>query len=283
MSDLLAFEDLTFYYPGAAQPALADIGLKFSRGEFIGITGPAGAGKSTLAFCCNGVIPHYQAGKIRGRVVLEGRPLKDMRTPEIAVKIGSVMQDPEAQIVSLSVEEEIAFGLENFNFPRSEMEVRIQEAMAAVGITEMRQRPLTSLSGGQKQRVVLAAVLALRPEVLVLDEPTSELDPLGTEDIFKTLSRLNAEQGITVILCEQKVDQLIRYLTRLVVLDQGRIVADGKPARVLARKEVFDLGIKIPQVSEFALLWAAESGRKLSEVPVTVEEGLTFVREQLRY
>lgn len=272
--EIITVKDLTFYYPEASAAALQILNFSIRKGEFVGITGPTGAGKSTLSLCFNGVIPHFQVGRMGGMVVLDEVPVAQIPPPELARKVGSVFQDPEAQIVSMSVEEEIAFGMENLGFPRTEMMARITRALEMAGIPNLRHRSTTALSGGQKQRVVIAAVLAMMPEVLVLDEPTSELDPLGTEEIFKILCQLNKEYGITVILIEQKTDQLAGYLDRLLVLNQGMLLADGRPAEVLARREVVELGVKIPQVTEFAMLYDLP----LVEAPITLAEGINFVR-----
>lgn len=275
--EMLTARDLTFFYPGNSEPALKNVNLSVKKGEFIGITGPTGAGKSTLSLCFTGIIPHFEVGRMGGKVYVGKVPIADLPAAELAKRIGCVLQDPEAQLVCMTVEDEIAFGMENLGFPRQDMEARITRSLEMIGISDLRFRLTSALSGGQKQRVVLAAVLALTPEVLVLDEPTSELDPLGTEAVFRILARLNRDYGITIILIEQKVDQLADYLNRLLVLSQGELIADGRPAEVLARPEVLALGVKVPQVAEFALL----CDDQLQTVPVNIEEGLAFVRQLL--
>lgn len=272
---LIEVQNLSFIYPGAEKPALHNISFHVRQGEFVGVTGPTGAGKSTLSLCFNGIIPHYQPGHVAGQVTIDGGPVAEMQEGELARKVGSVFQDPEAQIVSMTVEEEIAFGMENLGFTRDLMMERIDEVLNLVGIAHLRHSSTAALSGGQKQRVVIAAVLAARPNILVLDEPASELDPLGTEELFGTLADLNKVHGITIILIEQRVDQLAAYLDRLLVLDRGRLIADGRPGEVLARSEVVALGVKIPQVTEFALLF----GGKLKEVPITLEQGAAFINK----
>lgn len=272
---LVEIQNLTFIYPEADGPALKDISFAVNKGEFIGITGPTGAGKSTLSLCFNGVIPHFQAGRMAGRCLIGDKPVADIPNREMASLVGSVFQDPEAQIVSLTVEEEIAFGMENLGFSREVMVERIDEVLEITGIAHLRERSTTSLSGGQKQRLVIAAVLAMRPQIIVLDEPTSELDPLGTEDVFQTLRKLNRELGITIILIEQRIDQLAGYLDRLLVLDKGSLVADGDPRTVLANPEVVALGVKLPQVTEFALLMDPRA----DQVPVTLEQGIAFAKD----
>lgn len=266
-------EELTFYYSGSDVPALNNINLVVNEGEFIGVTGPTGAGKSTLSLCFNGVIPHYQSGKIAGRVTFNQRPVAEIPNGELARMVGSVFQDPEAQIVSMTVEEEIAFGMENLGFTRELMLERIEASLDMVGISHLRTASTVALSGGQKQRVAIAAVLAVMPKVLVLDEPASELDPLGTDELFETLARLNKEHGITIILIEQRMDQLAPFLDRLVVLDKGSLIADGHPTEVLAKREVVTLGVRVPQVTELALLVNPKS----QKVPVSFEEGVKFI------
>lgn len=278
MIKLIEVRDLTFLYPGSDIPALDNINLTVNKGEFIGITGPAGAGKSTLSLCFNGVIPHFQRGKMAGQVFLKGCPVSEIFGEELASTVGNVFQDPETQIVSMNVEEEIAFGMENLGFDKQLMLERIDEVLKMTGIESLRYSSTTALSGGQKQRVVIAAALAMMPEILVLDEPASELDPVGTEELFSILSKLNKSRGITIIVIEQRIDQLAGYLDRLLVLDRGKLVADGHPCEVLAKPEIISLGVKIPQVSEFALLF----GGDFTEVPITLEQGIKFIQTLLR-
>ena len=276
---LMDIEDLIFYYPQGQRPALNDVSFRVREGEFIGICGPAGAGKTTLSLCLNGIIPHAQAGRMAGSVSLRGVLLKEYTLPALSETIGYVFQDPETQMVSLTVEEEIAFGLENAGAAPSLMKERIREAAEAVGITQLQSRSLKSLSGGQRQRVALASVLAMRPQVLVLDEPASELDPVGSREFFQLLLQFNKDLGMTIIIFEQKVDQLAPYLDRLLVLQEGRIAAAGRPNQVLADERVSGWGIRIPQVAEFAHILARETHLHLSEVPLTVEEGLALIRQ----
>lgn len=285
-------ENLSFRYPKNPAPSLDSIHLSIAPGEFIGITGPTGAGKSTLMRCVNGVIPHFQPGYLKGKVTVkaENRFLDVAQTtaPQLAQYVGSVFDDPEAQIVSPSVEEEIAFGLENIGLDPSLMEDRISEALKACRIGDLRNRPTNGLSGGQKQRVAIAAALAMRPSLLVLDEPTSELDPQGTEDVFQTLTHLNQKHGITIIIIEQKIATLVQVCHRLIVLNQGRIVLEGPPRNVLLEAEVFErLGLELPAPARLAHALSREDvipplnspGAPL--VPLTQEEALIIARSIL--
>jgi len=277
---LLEITNLTYSYPQSPRPALQDISLKVEKGEFIGITGPTGAGKTTLACCLNGIIPHFQGGSIRGGILLQGQPIFSLTPARISRLVGSVFQDPEAQIISSEVEQELAFGLENLGFPPREIRKRIDQSLDLTGTAHLRHRPTAALSGGQKQRVAIAAALAMMPEILVLDEPTSELDPVGTEEIFRVLSQLNKEHGITIIIIEQKTDHLAAHAKRIAVLDSGGIVLDGEPWQVFSKQEELDsIGVRVPQVTRLAWMLG---GKDKYSLPLTVEQGRLFMERLLR-
>lgn len=278
---MIEIKNLTFAYPDAAQPALRGINLNIAAGEFVGVIGPTGAGKSTLTMCLNGVIPHWQAGDYSGDVLLDGRDAALHPCAELASTIGSVFQDPEAQIVASIVEDEIAFGLENLNTPREAIGPRIEESLALVGISQLRQASTTRLSGGQKQRVAIAAAIALRPRVLVLDEPTSELDPQGALDVFNTLRKLNQDHGITVIIVEQKTQLLAEYCSRLVVMEQGQIRLNGPTRTVLAQGDLLArLGVNCPPVTRLAHR-LQKAGQYAGEPPLNVEEAFIMIKHIL--
>lgn len=272
METVISVEQLQFTYPGAAAPALRDLNFTVAAGEFLGITGPAGAGKSTLLLCLNGIIPHFQEGAYLGKVTVLGQDTFATSCAALAHQIGSVFQDPEAQIVAPTVEEEIAFGLENLACPAPEMERRIQDSLELAGIAPLRHRATHELSGGQKQRVAIAAALALEPQILILDEPTSELDPLGTWEVFAVLKMLNRERGLTVIIVEQKINILMEYVNRLIVMENGGVVCDRPPRDVIAAPDLLKhAGLNPPPVSELALL-LRENAMYNAELPLTVEE-----------
>lgn len=277
---LLEVKNFTFSYPQSPQPALKGISFSVEKGEFIGITGPTGAGKTTLACCLNGIIPHFQGGKLQGAINLQGISIFKRNTAQISRLVGSVFQDPEAQIISTEVEQELAFGPENLGFPPREIERRISEALELAGIKELRHRPTVNLSGGEKQRVAIAAALAMLPEILLLDEPTSELDPVGTEEIFQVLSKLNKEHGITIVMIEQKTEQLAAYANRLLILNGGTVAMEGEPWQVFARRnELEEIGVKIPQVTQLAGMLG---GHDKNTMPLTVEQGRVVIEKMLR-
>jgi energy-coupling factor transporter ATP-binding protein EcfA2 len=290
MDPVIAIENLTFRYPSSVQDsdtakakdaALNDISLSIGTGEFVGITGPAGAGKSTLVLTINGIIPHFQSGTFQGRVLINGHDTFKISCSEISRQVGSVFQDPEAQLVAPTVEDEIAFGLENFGFEPDIIETRIHEALQYIGISHLRNRSTSELSGGQKQRVSIAAAIALRPEILILDEPTSELDPIGTMEVFEVLKQLNQKFGLTVIVVEQKINILMEYIQRLLILNRGSLVVDKAPRDIIADPETLEsVGLRVPPVSELAFLLKKED-RYHEELPLTVDEAYRGLQKSL--
>ncbi|AGL02929.1 energy-coupling factor ABC transporter ATP-binding protein [Desulfoscipio gibsoniae] len=274
---IIQFEQFTYCYPNSQHSALNNVELKIKKGSFVGFTGPAGAGKTTLLKSINGIIPYFEGGAVGGSVYIKGRPVRDMSLPQISRVVGTVLDDPEAQVICLDVEQELAFGMENFGIDPSEMEQRMVTALSSVGIAHLRGRSTHSLSGGEKQRLAIAAALVIQPEILILDEPTSELDPLGSEEVFKVLRRLNIEQGITVLVTEQKTDLLASCCHRLVVLNQGSILLDGSPGEVFKDKNILQLGVAIPQVTELA----HQFDNLDIDMPITLEEGVQYCQTLL--
>lgn len=279
---MIKIQGLTFFYNNTKEPALNNINLNIEEGEFVGVIGPTGAGKSTLTLCLNGVIPHFQRGDFYGEVRIDGKDTVENDCASIAYSLGSVFQDPEAQIVTSIVEDEIAFGLENLNIPRNEIAVRIKEGLEMAGISDLRKSSTTRLSGGQKQRVAIAAAIALRPKILVLDEPTSELDPQGSQDIFKILKKLNTEYNITIVVVEQKIQLLTDHCDRLVVMNKGSIMLDGPVRTVLGEQETLEeIGIHCPPVTRLAYMLKRQ-GLYHGELPINVDESYIIVGNVLR-
>lgn len=279
---MIKIQGLTFFYNNTKEPALNNINLNIEEGEFVGVIGPTGAGKSTLTLCLNGVIPHFQRGDFYGEVIVDGKDTVENDCASIAYSLGSVFQDPEAQIVTSVVEDEIAFGLENLNIPRNEIAVRIKEGLEMAGISDLRKSSTTQLSGGQKQRVAIAAAIALRPKILVLDEPTSELDPQGSQDIFKILKKLNTEYNITIVVVEQKIQLLTEHCDRLVVMNKGCVILDGPVRSVLGeQKTLEEIGIHCSPVTRLAYM-LKKQGLYQGELPINVDESYIIVSNVLR-
>ncbi len=268
---IIEIEGLRFTYSGARRPALDGIDLSIERGEFVVLTGPSGCGKTTLCRCLNGLIPHFYHGDFEGRVVVAGLDTREHEIWELAQHVGLVFQNPENQLFCLTVEADVAFGPENLGLPRREIRRRVEWALKATGMWELRHRAPHELSGGQQQRAAIAGVLAMEPEVLVLDEPTSFLDPAGAADIIRLVARLNRSHGITVLLAEHRLELVAPYADRVVVMSRGRIALDGPPREVLASEEAARLGVGIPKVVRLYEL-LAEAGLRVPEVPLSPEE-----------
>lgn len=246
---MIEIQELTFKYKDSKKNALENISLDIQKGDFVGIIGESGAGKTTFCNCLNGLIPHHYNGDFYGSVKIEGEDTFEIKPDKLALKVGSVFQDIESQIVSYFVEDEILFGLENLGAPKEEIESRITSSLQALGIEDLRHREISTLSGGQKQKVVIAAIIALEPDYLILDEPTGELDPASSLQIFELLKKLNEEKGITVIIAEQKIMLLCEFVKKLLVLEKGSVVHYGEIRSTLThQKEMEEAGINCPRV-----------------------------------
>lgn len=254
----ISLEYVSYVYPGQQGvtsdekdvPALKDLDLQIDKGEYVAIMGPNGAGKTTLCLLLNGVIPHVIGGKMRGSVVVMGLDTRQHHVYELAQTVGVVLQDPEAQLFTSNVESEVAFAAENLAVPRDEMKQRIEWALQVVRLQDFTRRAPSQLSGGQKQRLAIAAALVMRPSILVLDEPTSQLDPIGSEEVFSVLRDLNRELDMTVVVSTHKSEHAAEYAHRVIVLNDGEIVTQGTPSDVFSQVELLDqLYVHIPAVT----------------------------------
>ncbi len=274
---MITFDHVTYTYPEAGQPALRDVSLELPEATFTLLVGPSGAGKSTLLRCTNGLVPHFNGGSLRGSISVAG--LDPVRaTPQLMGRhVGFVFQDPEAQFVTDQVEDEIAFALENAAMPRQEMRVRVEEVLDILDLAPLRYRRLDTLSGGEKQRVAIAAALAFRPRVLVLDEPTSQLDPQSAADVLHALMRLNADLGLTVLLAEHRLERVLPFVDQVVYLplNGGNGTNGNQGERVLAgpTRQV------LPHLPLVPPLIAVGKALKWDPLPLTIKEGMRFSRE----
>ena len=268
---MIEIANLSFTYAGNETTALEHVDLRIDDGEFVLLTGPSGGGKSSLARCLNGLIPHFHGGHISGRIAVQGLdPIRES-TKKMASRVGIVFQDPENQLIAMDAEREIAFPMENLGYGRDLISRRVEESLDTLGIAHLRYRPIHELSGGEKQKVAIASVLALHPEVLILDEPTSELDPKSAEDVLAIIQRLNDELGITIILIEHRLDRVIHLIDRLIVIDEGGIVADGTPREILAGPQISGIGIGIPPIVRVVQELIVK-GIPIQGIPLTVKE-----------
>lgn len=243
---LVEFRGFSFRYSGINEFALRGIDLKVERGEFILITGASGCGKSTLLRSMVGLIPHMYDGDYVGEVLVLGRPAREFKVHELAKHIGYVFQNPENQIFMFSVERDIAFGLENLGMGREEIRKRVDKAMELMSIKELAKMAPFELSEGQKQRVAIAGILAMKPTLIILDEPTSLLDPLTAKELIILLKRLNEELGVSVVIVEHRLDLLSDVVDRVIVMGKGFIAEDGRPEEVLVKDILEDLGVGPP-------------------------------------
>jgi len=233
---------LTYSYPDADAPALRNLNWSVAPGEFVTVTGPSGSGKSTLLRCLNGLTPHFSGGTFDGVVTVAGHDTRHYSPRVLARLTGFVFQDPEAQFVTARVDDELAFGMEQLGVPALTMRKRVEEVLDLLGIAALRDREIHTLSGGEKQRVAVAAALALQPSILALDEPTSQLDPWGAEEVLAALTRLNEDLGLTVILAEHRLERVVSHADRLTLLDRGGMIAlDGPPREVLQQVDAGEL------------------------------------------
>jgi energy-coupling factor transporter ATP-binding protein EcfA2 len=265
---MIHFDRLTYRYPGAEAPVLCDLSFSIEEGEFLLVMGPSGAGKSTLLRCLNGLVPHFYGGTVGGQVRVDGRDPVALGPRGMADAVGFVLQDPEAQFVVDKVEDELAFALENQGLDPIIMRKRVEEALDQLNIAHLRQRSVNTLSGGERQRVAIAAVMTLQPRVLVLDEPTSQLDPHAAEEVLDALVKLNQDLGLTLVLSEHRLERVVQYVDRILYLaGAGQPPILDKP-RVVLRQ--VDLAPPLVRLAK-ALDW--------SPLPLTIREGRRFARQ----
>ncbi|WGL53607.1 ATP-binding cassette domain-containing protein [Nocardioides sp. BP30] len=259
-TELLRLVRVSVTHPDATVPVLTEVDLAVEEGELVLVSGPTGAGKSTLLGVVSGLVPRFSGGSLAGDVLLDGRSIVHAPPRERAASIGYVGQDPAAGFVTDTVEEELAYGMQQLGLAPTTMRRRVEETLDLLGIAELRARDLRTLSGGQQQRVAIGSVLTMHPRLLVLDEPTSALDPTAAEDVLATLTRLVHDLGVSVLLAEHRLERVVPFADRIALLDGGGTLRVGEPAEVLAGSPV------VPPIVELgrALAW--------TPLPLTVRE-----------
>jgi energy-coupling factor transporter ATP-binding protein EcfA2 len=256
LATILEVAGLGFRYPDSTRKAISDFELDIAEGEIVVLAGPSGCGKSTLLRCVNGLIPHMYGGEYSGDVRVAGSSVKGSSMRELAQKVGFLFQNPENQIFMFTVERDVAFGLENLGIPRPEMRARVDEALGLLGLRDLALRAPHELSDGQKQRVALAGVLAMRPRLVILDEPTSLLDPKTASELVDLVAKLRKELGTTFVVVEHRLDLLVKVADRLVVMNEGKKVLDGSPKEILFGEEAEGYGVAVPAVTKVQNLLA---------------------------
>jgi energy-coupling factor transport system ATP-binding protein len=275
----ISVDNLRYRYPNQIDLALDHVSFEIEKGEFIGIIGKNGSGKSSLCQSLNGLIPHFHKGAYGGQVIIDGKSVKETPISEMATICGMVFQNPFTQMTGskLTVYEEVAFGLENLGIPRSEMIKRVEEALLLMDIPDLKHQSPFELSGGQMQRVAIASVMAMRPKLMIFDEPTSQLDPKGTEDVFKTIRKLS-DEGITVIIVEHKIEKLAEYADRLLLMSDGKVIDFDQPKSLFTRINLKSHHVNPPIFINII----KQLGMDLSAngMPVTLDEAAAILKSK---
>ena len=276
----LKLENVNYKYPLEEKNTLQNINIEIKKGEFWAVIGKNGSGKTTFCNILRRFVPDFYKGELTGKITLEGKELKDYSQKEIVQKIGFVFQNPFTQIsgVKNTVFEEIAYGLENLGIEREIIISEVEKILKLLEIERLRDKNPYNLSGGQKQRVALASIIAMNPDILVIDEPTSQLDPKGTEDIFKIIN-LMANEGKTIILVEHKLELIAEYAQNILVLDKGEIILSGKAEEVLNNKILLEKEIGMTQYSMLAYELEKSGKVELKEIPITKEKTVELLKK----
>ncbi len=268
---MIELRDVSFTYAVTGVRALKNVSLKIFPGEFVLVVGDSGSGKSTLLRSMNGLVPHFHGGKLEGDILIKGKRTVEMRVSEISGVVGTVFQDPESQILMQSVENELAFPLENRGMAPEQIAMRMEEVAALTGIERLLDRKTENLSGGEKQKVAIATAIMQAPEYLVLDEPTSQLDPSSAEAILSVLQRLNEELGMTIIMVEHRLERIMHRADRMLVMQDGKLAGDGEPELVAMEHDLDAMGVGYPQIARAAKLLGHQY------LPLTVKEGKKYM------
>lgn len=251
---MISIKNLTYYYPNSNIPAIDNINLEIEEGEFILLLGPSGCGKSTLIQCINGIVPKVTGGELQGNIFVNEKNVIENKVYQLASDVGIVFQNPDTQLFGLTVEEDVAFGPENLGIQREEIKKRVEKSLQIVNIEKLKKRFTFTLSGGEKQRTAIAGNIVMQPKILILDEPTSDLDPAGTKQVLETVKQLNKEMAITIILVEHKLDEVIELADRTIVMDKGKIILDGKTFDIFAQNydTLEKIGVYPPQLIQLS-------------------------------
>ncbi|MCH5586077.1 energy-coupling factor ABC transporter ATP-binding protein [Shimazuella sp. AN120528] len=277
----IVVENLKYRYPSTEKLALDDISFTINQGEFIGIIGQNSAGKSTLCQALVGLVPHFYQGAYGGKVIVDGIEVKQSSISELSLKVGIVFQNPFTQVTGskLTVYEEIAFGLENMGLTRIEMLERIDSVLDLFDITAVKNRNPFDLSGGQMQRMAIASIVAMKPDVIVLDEPTSQLDPQGSEEVFRAIGELS-NQGMTVVMVEHKIEKIAEYSDRVLLLHEGKCVDFASPADIFSRDDLHEYGVVAPVYTRVCQALKQKNIDKKT-YPATLSEAVEVLRGKI--
>jgi energy-coupling factor transporter ATP-binding protein EcfA2 len=270
---IIKIEDLTVQYLEQEENALDKISLEVEEGEFVAILGAHGAGKTTLCLSINGIVPNMINADMFGKIEVAGEIPPNIPVRELASKVGSVFDNPEFQMSQLTVFEEVALGLQNLGVDKDTIIENITTSLELVGLAGFEERSPFEISGGQQQRLAMASALSMKPQILVLDEPTSNLDPIGKEEVFTVTRKINQEEGLTVIIAEHEVEVIAEYADKVILLEQGKITQVGTPEELFPN--IVDIqsnvGVRIPQITDFA---SRVPEKFKGSIPVTVDKAI---------
>ncbi|XTZ13045.1 MAG: ABC transporter ATP-binding protein, partial [cyanobacterium endosymbiont of Rhopalodia inflata] len=279
MDVIASLENVSYLYPNCSKPVLENISLDIVQGEFLGIIGPTGAGKTTLCLTLNGIVPQFYGGRFFGYVTVGGLDTIEQTVSTLAQYVGAVFEDPETQLLSTSVENEIAFALENLLVEPDEIITRIPRVLAAVRLEGTQEKHPQELSGGQKQRLAIAAALALQPRLLILDEPTSQLDPIGSQEVFAIVKELNRELGVTVIMVSHAAEEMAEFSDRIAILSEGKLLRIGSPEQIYSEIELLQAqNLRPPEVAQ-TFYHISQKGITVPRIPTTLNEGLSALKQ----
>ncbi|NVM30452.1 MAG: ATP-binding cassette domain-containing protein [Candidatus Helarchaeota archaeon] len=264
----ISISNLSFKYSRNTEYTLRNINLQIERGEFILLSGPTGCGKTTLCRCLTGLIPQFHSGVLDGEVLIDGLNTKKKPVYEIAKKVGMVFQNPENQLVAQTVERDLGFAMENLGYPPEKIRSKIEEIIKKLQLEPLRNKAPYELSGGEQQQVAIASILTLGPDIIILDEPTSNLDPVAAKNIMRLLKDLNLDENKTIILIEHRLELVVPLINRVLIMDDGEIILDGTPGRVLADEKVKQLGLGVPKVIQLSEM-LKEAGLQFEKMPLT--------------
>lgn len=244
---LITINNLSYRYPLGSEDVLHDISFEIHEGECIVLLGENASGKTSLCKCLNGIIPQYERGYFRGEVLVDGMKSTEVSTASLAERVGIVLEDPESQLFTTKVENEVAFGPENLGIAPEEIRKRVDRCLEQVGLAGYQKRNPSELSGGEKQRLAIASALAMEPKLLILDEPSSQLDPVGSEEVFSLIEVLKKKRGMSILLASHKIDEALPFADRLMILKQGRLLAFDDPKTLIGKRTLFlESGLPLP-------------------------------------
>lgn len=277
---LLDVRHITYKYPIGKENVIEDISFTIEKGEFVSIIGKNGSGKTTICNILRGLIPHTHGGKISGEILLNGKSFDEIGMGELSKKIGFVFQNPFVQIsgVKETVFDEIAYGLENLGVPREEIITRVEDMIQLLKIDELKKKHPAQLSGGQRQRIALASVLVMEPEVLIIDEPTSQLDPQGSQEVFEIIE-LMKKKNKTIVLVEHKMDLIAEFSDRIILIDDKKVIYNDKTENVLSKKDIMNYGVQLPQPALLGIEYEEQTKKKLTSIPITLNEAVNVFSE----